>query len=765
MSGGLPEQFVLDRREITARLMARRGRVRISDGERWVDHRCLFHDDAHESASWQEQTGVYFCRTESRTFAVPLVMQQLAMRESGRAPRHSENTSPRKGRDAGRKSEAELSRSEPAPKFPRDKALAVAYEYTFPSGQLSHRKFRVGDGPQKTIWQEGPDGSTGLPPNTWPIFGNVEIKPGDHVIVVEGEKCVEMVRDVEDSYDGVPIRAITCGSASDLKKHAALLAAHIHSEIGPASVTVFPDNDEPGLRAAEEVSMQLLALGLEHRVLDPGELGLPAKGDVVDFVLGGGRLHDLIRQGRLPKSNGSADGMVSRAIVTRDGHVVFPKTRNLVAINADNSTAIWYHEAHGMPKEAQAKELTARLRVKAQMMPVEVRPRQHNGLAETWWRPRSTGPAFHISRNGVETSDDPEGVFLYTPSDELGYPPDVDLDGSRDDLEELCGAFHLDPVEMVMVEGWLVAAIAGLQTPIMFMRAPAGTGKTTLARLLLGVVEPLCPELDLSKRANQDMRELITVLRTTQGLLIDNVSKLDSGLEDMLAKMVTGYTTAIRPLYSNQVLTQRVRRALILTTTGYDVYKGDLAQRMIVASPSTEQDLRWLPDSVATARFARFIPRIRGFVFHQLAEFYKQRDHVEGLPMHFRIGDLGLILAGLGYNTDEMAQLESEAKAKIISQDDPWVEAVTELWTEEQSEVFTMSTADLLKRMQGYGIKELPPEKSPRLARFLAEKNPIFADHGFTVEKMRTATFRGFRFKLLRDVDRAKLVDSGEESE
>ena len=40
----------------------------------------------------------------------------------------------------------------------------------------------------------------------------------------------------------------------------------------------------------------------------------------------------------------------------------------------------------------------------------------------------------------------------------------------------------------------------------------------------------------------------------------------------------------------------------------------------------------------------------------------------------------------------------------------------------------------------------MPPEKSPRLARYLSEKNPIFADHGFTTEKLQKNSVRGYRF-------------------
>jgi hypothetical protein len=733
----LPEEFRRQRSDVTSRVMLRRGKRRISDGELWIDHQCLFHDDAHQSASWQEATGVYFCRTESKVFVVPLVLDALNVRTSPASGPEQMKSSPvrREGRVQ--------SQDRPAPA--RDKRFAIAYNYRFPDGRPSHTKFRQGDGAQKLIWQEGPAGEPSLPEQTYPIFGDWNLQTGANLLVVEGEKCVEIVLDVDESYSDTPIRALTCGSVADLQKHAALLVARIR-DLHPTTLTLWPDYDQPGFKAMELLSQQLTLANVEHRTVRPEDYNLPAKGDVVDYIMAGGRLSEVIRKGSLPHSNGSADGMVSRLVVTRDGRVAFPGTRNLVSINQVNATAIWYEEAHGMPKDAQAKELAARLQVKSHMMPVELSSRQHNTPTQTWWRPRSTGPAVHISANGVVLSDDPEGYFLATPADELAYPVDVDLDGSRDDLEQLAAAFHLSETELIMCEGWLICALAGLQTPILFMRAPAGTGKTTLARLLLSIVEPLCPELDLSKRQNQDMRELTHALRNTQALLIDNVSKLDSNLEDQLAKMVTGYTTPLRILYTDTVDSVRLRRALIITTTGYDVYKGDLAQRMIVASPTTEQQFKWLPDSVATERFGRFIPRIRGYIFGRLAEFYKQRPSIDVDAIRFRIGDLGLVLAALGYDTTELARREAASKSEIIAQDDPWLEALVAMWKDEDSEMFFKPTSEILKWMRDYGIHELPPEKSPRLARYLAEKNPIFSDHGFTTEKLNKAQIRGYRF-------------------
>jgi len=96
-----------------------------------------------------------------------------------------------------------------------------------------------------------------------------------------------------------------------------------------------------------------------------------------------------------------------------------------------------------------------------------------------------TGKAWKVDATGATTSDDPPDGVLIVPSELPEGPVDVDLSGTRRDLEEICRLFRLDETEIAMVEGWLTAAFCGLQTPIMLMRGPAGTGKTTLARIIL----------------------------------------------------------------------------------------------------------------------------------------------------------------------------------------------------------------------------------------------------------------------------------------
>ena len=77
------EQWLVERADISARLSLRRGvrRRTTARGEIWLDHHCLFHEDTHRSASWAEEGGTYYCRTEDKTYPVPRVLEALNMHQ------------------------------------------------------------------------------------------------------------------------------------------------------------------------------------------------------------------------------------------------------------------------------------------------------------------------------------------------------------------------------------------------------------------------------------------------------------------------------------------------------------------------------------------------------------------------------------------------------------------------------------------------------------------------------------------------------------
>lgn len=107
-------------------------------------------------------------------------------------------------------------------------------------------------------------------PDGKPLYRLHELaaRPGDSVIVVEGEWCT-------DALAKVGVLATTSGAADSAAKAD-------WRPLAGRGVRVWPDNDEPGRRYADAVTDALLPLGCAVRVIDVEELGLPEKGDAVD---------------------------------------------------------------------------------------------------------------------------------------------------------------------------------------------------------------------------------------------------------------------------------------------------------------------------------------------------------------------------------------------------------------------------------------------------------------------------------------------------
>ncbi len=91
-------------------------------------------------------------------------------------------------------------------------------------------------------------------------------RPRDPVYVVEGEKCV-------DALYTVGLLATTSGSASSVSKVD-------WSPLQDREVVIWPDNDDAGVKYAADV----LTAVSHARVIDVDKLGLPKKGDCVDWL-------------------------------------------------------------------------------------------------------------------------------------------------------------------------------------------------------------------------------------------------------------------------------------------------------------------------------------------------------------------------------------------------------------------------------------------------------------------------------------------------
>jgi hypothetical protein len=168
------------------------------------------------------------------------------------------------------------------------------YDYRDEAGQVL---FRVRRTPEKQFLQFRPDGNGGWIPGIDGVrrvlyrLSELIATPLDQVIyIVEGEKdAVNLNRAF-----GV---ATTCnpGGAAALKRDGAPGTPKWRSEYNQyfrgRTVVILPDNDDAGRAHAAGVARNLASVAASVHILDLP--GLPPKGDVSDWLDGGGSLSDL----------------------------------------------------------------------------------------------------------------------------------------------------------------------------------------------------------------------------------------------------------------------------------------------------------------------------------------------------------------------------------------------------------------------------------------------------------------------------------------
>lgn len=268
--------------------------------------KCCFHDDVSPSGSvHQDQQGVWRftchgCGWGGDVFDVLAKDGGKSVEDLLKAVRE-ESTRPARGRRAA-------ATPPPAPAaeevpvrgvktYPSPEAIKAAlrdveatYPYTNPDtgkAELVIFRCRTREG-KKTFIQASPqaDGSWAMvaPPKPWPLFNRTRVRGAGQIVVVEGEKCVKKGTDL-----GVRGTSFTTSPGGAGK------AAYADwSPLAGKRVILWPDNDPPdpkrnkvrqGVRHMEEVADELRKLSPPPEIcwLDPDELAIPDKGDIVEF--------------------------------------------------------------------------------------------------------------------------------------------------------------------------------------------------------------------------------------------------------------------------------------------------------------------------------------------------------------------------------------------------------------------------------------------------------------------------------------------------
>jgi hypothetical protein len=182
-----------------------------------------------------------------------------------------------------------------------------------------------------------------------------------------------------------------------------------------------------------------------------------------------------------------------------------------------------------------------------------------------------------VSPIGWEIEDVSEVVFRRT--DDMLSLPIPERGGS---VEELQPFLNIDADQFVLAVGWLLAALRSVGPyPLMVLIGPAGSAKSSLARILRTLVDPdKIPLCELPR----EVRDLTVASQNSHVLAFDNLSKLSPQLSNALCRLATGAGNKERKLYTNKDLARFpfVARPMILNGIRMFVTAPDLLDRSIV---------------------------------------------------------------------------------------------------------------------------------------------------------------------------------------
>jgi KaiC/GvpD/RAD55 family RecA-like ATPase len=236
--------------------------------------RCPWHDDKHASAGVYCDDGVWrfkcqVCGIGGDIFDMRAKLEGRELRDV--LPKGADNR-PRMTQE-----------QRPAPvMYPNLEALVATIQgrvenvYRYTETMATIRYIPLGEDKKKYKQTHEENGKWVMagPKQLWPLWNRESLGTTENsIIVVEGEKCVDALRDIE------LVAVTSAGGCKNAK-------GSDWTVLAGRDCVLWPDNDDNGAKYMQDVSMILLALNPPARVrlFDPSPLALPAKGDVADFL-------------------------------------------------------------------------------------------------------------------------------------------------------------------------------------------------------------------------------------------------------------------------------------------------------------------------------------------------------------------------------------------------------------------------------------------------------------------------------------------------
>jgi hypothetical protein len=511
-------------------------------------------------------------------------------------------------------------------------------------------------------------------------------------------------------------------------------------------VVLLPDNDEPGRRHAERVARAIHGHARSVKVLSLP--GVPAKGDVTDWIAAGGtreKLAALVTASspwepsatssttEQPSENeevtAQKKSQTQRLLELASAKIELFRTPTKEPFGSVNRCGVqetwpvdseefrlllrrmFYEEESASAARNTLADVVEDLKAQAtfgsKIIPVALRTAQEAGtiyhdLGGVDWR------VVRITQNGWAVVPALGCPIRFRRSANTLPLAAATNGGELDDLRFFVNAGTDENFQMIVA--WLTFAIAGQGPyPVLVIQGEQGSAKSTTTRTIASLADPSESDLMIPPMTDED---LMIAANNCFVLAYDNLSGLSPRLSDGLSRVATGGAFTARKKYTDKgISVMRVRRPIILNGIDQLAARHDLADRSIVihlpaippANRRTEAEftrnldghkarlLGSIYDAMVGA--LKKLPEVREATLPRMADFGRwgvALERSQGWPS-------GSFMCAYGANLKESAATATEA--------DPIFLALTELM-DERSGRWDGTMEDLRKELE-----RLVPEK------------------------------------------------------
>jgi Bifunctional DNA primase/polymerase, N-terminal len=308
--------------------------------------------------------------------------------------------------------------------------------------------------------------------------------------------------------------------------------------------------------------------------------------------------------------------------------------------------------------------------------------------------------AIEIDASGWRIVAEPP-IRFWRPESMLPLP--VPIEGGK--LEELRELISVDDDSWVSICTFLLFSFMPNRTyPVLILSAMRGSGKTTAAEIIKGLIDPCKAPL---VKITGDTHKLAVTASKRWMMVYDNVSHISNDESDDLCRLATGFGYSTRTLHTtDEETTFEFTRPQIITAIDALANRDDLADRVILAQLGEISENKRLPYAELQQKIEAARPRILGAMLTVISQTLAEMPHTnpERLPRMADYAKFSIAAeTALGLHKGQFMKVYERSRdfsRQVVIESSPVGEAIVSFMRDRQK--WKGRASELLKELERY---------------------------------------------------------------